>query len=361
MVIVFDAGELGRDRALKKPASRALLEECQAHRIRVVVPRAVLEEVISGATGRLEEARNKVARGATLLDEMFETSPLVVPELDVDALTSQYRDEIEARLRDHNVEIVEPDRVSHQEVIARDLAKRPPFDESGRGYRDALTWHAIRDLVMGEGESVTLVTRDTDFSASKAEHQKLHPVLVGEIGGNEGAVVIVDDLGGAMRRLGAVREDLQTAFAQTVDAVSGEIAQSALAFLTDLTPYGIDGLEISGFLVNLTVEDVVEVWGIVSATVTGTLDFEYYGTLNEVEYEIFRDRRDSRGEFARSFVDDAEWNDENRYATVYGSGDVRVRLEINVEREDDSATVDVAWAELVPDGEQRAGAGDPNA
>ena len=105
------------------------------------------------------------------------------------------------------------------------------------------------------------VTRDNDFSASQAEREKLHTVLVAEIGGDEGTVVIVDDLAGAMRRLGAVREDLRTAFAQTVEAASGKIGQSALVFLTDLTPYGIDGLEISGFLVHVAVEDVVEAWG----------------------------------------------------------------------------------------------------
>ena len=345
MVIVLDAGELGRDRALKKSASRALLEECRAHRIRVVVPRGVLEEVIHGSKHRLKEARDKLAHAATLLDEMFETPPAVVPTLDVDALANQYRSELEARLRDHNVEIAEPDQVSHQQIIDRDLAKRPPFDQSGRGYRDALTWHAIRDLVIDEGEHVILVTRDNDFSANKDERDKLHPMLVAEVGGAEGAVVIVGDLAGAMRKLGAARTDLQAIFAQAVDALSPEIAQAAVAYLSDLTPSGIQGLEMSAFIFKPSIEDIVEAWGVVSARVTSTLDFEYSGTLNEAEYIVYRKSND----FARTFVDAVEWDEESRYATVYGSGDVRVKLEINAERDNGFQSVDVEWAEVLQD------------
>jgi hypothetical protein len=328
MVIVFDTGPFTADRSMNKPVSRALLTECQEERIRVVIPRVVLEEVISATAGYLRNVEKNLNSARHNLGETF-VNPPELPTVDVEKLVDAYRDEIEETLLDHNVEIVEWHAVSHDDVVERDLARKPPFDDSGRGYRDTLTWHVVRDLVLDHDERVILITRDHDFSVSEDDQNTLHPELVKEIGGDSEAIMIVPDIATAMRRVGDARQDLRQSLTATLDERSSEIAFEALTFLGELFPYGLDGEVASGKLLEVAVEDVVEAWGVLSAVARAELSFEYAGTLNEAEYDYYLETVTP----ADQWVADDDWNDEQRYASIWGSGVVDVVFEITAERE----------------------------
>jgi hypothetical protein len=333
MVIVFDAGPMAADRMFKRSGSRALLHECSGDRIRVIVPRAVFEEVVRATEGWLQSAKKSLGSARHNLDEAFATPP-IVPELDVPALLEQYRQELEDLLLSNNVVIADWKSVEHDEIVERDLARKPPFDESGRGYRDALTWHAIRDLVLNEGERIIFVTKDKDFSDPNDE-SALHPTLVDELDSDRGAVKIVKDLAEAVRVVGDARNDFAERLTATIEEQSQSIGTLALLLLDDVLPYGLQSSGADAWLNGPEVAEVYEAWGVWSAVVYGQLEFEYTGTLNEVEYEAFFESFSD----ARYYTNEVAWDDEQRYATVDGGGTVNVALGVTYDPEEDSLDV----------------------
>jgi hypothetical protein len=87
-----------------------------------------------------------------------------------------YENEFRARLEHYLVDILPLDSVTHDELIARALARRRPFDDSGRvGYRDALIWHNV--LEAARHEDVALVTRDKGFGEKGRLHAHLQEDL----------------------------------------------------------------------------------------------------------------------------------------------------------------------------------------
>jgi hypothetical protein len=225
--------------------------------------------------------------------------------------------------------------VSHDEIVARDLERKPPFDQSGRGYRDTLIWHVIEDLVVEENERVIFITKDGDFS-SDDEESALHPSLVEEIGGDKAAVTIVRDLSEAMRLVGEARDEFSEQLGATIAQEPNTVGTMALSLLDEvLLPHGLQSDLGDGWLHNVEVAEVYEVWGVWSAVVYGELEFEYTGTLNEAEYEAFFE---SEGK-ARLYSNEVEWDEEQRYAIIDGTGVVNVALSVTYDPEDGALDV----------------------
>jgi PIN domain len=327
MVIVYDAGPLTADRAFKRRGSRALLRECQEGRIRVAVPRAVFEEVVNATRGWFRTAEKNLGKARHNLDEAF-ADPPTLGSIDVDALVARYRDELQRTLEAHDVVIGSWDDVTHDEIVDRDLARNPPFDESGRGYRDTLTWHVIRDLVVDEGERVILVTKDNDFSSDE-DAAALHPKLVEEIGGDAAAVTIVKDLAEAIRVVGEARDEFRAQLAGRIEGQPHEIGTRVLGFLEeDLLPYGLQSDIGDGWLRDVEVDEVVEAWGVWTGVVYAELEFESEG-------------------LSRLYANEFDWNEEQRYATVDGTGVVNVILAVTYDPSD--GTLDVEDAHVSED------------
>ena len=48
-----------------------------------------------------------------------------------------------AQIRRLNINIIPYPSTSHKDLVSRDLARKRPFQESGKGYRDALIWESL--------------------------------------------------------------------------------------------------------------------------------------------------------------------------------------------------------------------------
>jgi hypothetical protein len=107
--------------------------------------------------------------------------------------------------------------VDHADLVRRSLERRPPFDSSDKGYRDALLWHIVLDLVR-QGSDVVLASNDARaFSADKGG-TGLHPMLVREVEtacGHSDRVRLVRSLGQAIEFL-CERTDQARADAQRI-------------------------------------------------------------------------------------------------------------------------------------------------
>lgn len=98
-----------------------------------------------------------------------------------------------------------PEGCSHLEMLRKSLVQHPPFDETDKGYRDALIWETVCELAAEatDGAVVVLVTSDKDFREEGAED--LHPKLVEEFGQRicaSVAVGIAQEIRGAIEHEG---------------------------------------------------------------------------------------------------------------------------------------------------------------
>jgi hypothetical protein len=169
MHIVVDTEVIYSDFWLKKANFATLLSNLHRVGWALHLPTVVLEEIENKFRHELAKATNAAAKelrhSATLLDDRDLKSPL--HDLDVQSEVKRYRRHLEEHLRKHGVRSLSVPNVSHADILQRAIAKRKPFNESGKGYRDTLIWYATLELYRQTDVPVYLVTGNTkDFGAN---------------------------------------------------------------------------------------------------------------------------------------------------------------------------------------------------
>lgn len=185
-VVVLDATEIARDWYLGGLEYRLLRFLAREAGLQPRVPASVVSEVIANHAREYTKARRAYLKAAA---EMRRAGGPAVRLADVPK-SQDYGAFLRQRLEAAWIEVLDEPSALHQEVVARAVARRPPFDETGTGYRDTLTWLSCLDLAR-EGERVFLVSQDRDFAGRDLE---LAPELAGELVGLPGSVNLVRDL-----------------------------------------------------------------------------------------------------------------------------------------------------------------------
>lgn len=111
--------------------------------------------------------------------------------VDIEATTvafdaARWRASFRNRLQHRHVDVVTRASPSHDVLLQRDLARLPPFKESGEGYRDALIWHTflqwITDAKLTGEDELYFVTGNTrQFADGGAKDGPLHKYLQTEV------------------------------------------------------------------------------------------------------------------------------------------------------------------------------------
>jgi hypothetical protein len=94
-------------------------------------------------------------------------------EFQIDYSSDHLRSDIEAYDREfrnaiigHGGQIQPIPNTSHDVLVGRDLARRKPFSQTGKGYRDALIWEGVLELAAA-GHDIAIITTNKDDFAEK--------------------------------------------------------------------------------------------------------------------------------------------------------------------------------------------------
>ncbi len=136
-------------------------------RLSLHLPSCVLQELVDLRTRDLKQL-SKLERDASMLrTQLFTRAPADAPrpltEDQIVELVRDYRDELTGWFADAGSVLDEP-HVSHTEIVERILAKRRPFNESERGYRDALIWYSTLECA-AESDTILLTANTKDFAS----------------------------------------------------------------------------------------------------------------------------------------------------------------------------------------------------
>lgn len=173
MRICCDTNVFMADRAMEGGAFQLLFSARSRLRIDLVMPELVLEELVESfrrETSELFDDFKKLQKKAERLSlrrDMF-----VVPDLDINALAEKYHHFVDTRFKAIFAPL--PD-TGHLNLVRRATQRRRPFDQAGGGYRDALLWETMTEMMSSNAkEDFVFVTANTkDFFLG----DDLHPDL----------------------------------------------------------------------------------------------------------------------------------------------------------------------------------------
>jgi hypothetical protein len=133
----------------------------------VVVPQIVRDETRVHFRNQLEKAHKDLQRNAGRVSKLLRCGPEpLVHAIDIESGCSEHLANVEKRLK--LLQISQPGYkdIDFLRVVERALAKRKPFAESGRGFKDAMLWEHVLNAAKAYSELVVFVTGNTnDFGA----------------------------------------------------------------------------------------------------------------------------------------------------------------------------------------------------
>lgn len=207
--LVLDTTELRRDWMLAGFTAQLLGQAVFQTIINVYVPSSVFEELIAHHRRHVADAISRSEKVELDLRRLGITATVKAPDaFDYRAYLTERFDET------LSFNLLPWPTVSHEELVARAVDRRPPFDEKGGGYRDSLVWASVLELVK-QRHDVVLVSADGIFAGSD---QSLSAPLQDEVAALGGHVELVRDLAPwLLRNLPWRAATLQEAVAQARD------------------------------------------------------------------------------------------------------------------------------------------------
>jgi hypothetical protein len=174
--VVLDTNILIADFHWTKAPFRLLLAEAEQGRVRLVVPKLVVQEAARNYAEKVVEAQKAHARARRSLAFFGRPNGDELDEADVRSLRSSFEEELSTRVEGAGGLLASYPSRAHADIVGRLLDRRKPFGPEGKGYRDTLIWATIVDLAAETDRILFVSSNHRDFAHSK-NGNALHPDL----------------------------------------------------------------------------------------------------------------------------------------------------------------------------------------
>lgn len=183
-VVVLDTNAVHGSKPFTRSDSAVLLMLAKTNRLRLVIPDVVLHELSRQWADSIAESSAKIHKAVN--DSNSIMSEVSVPGASVQMPTvdrHHLHKAATAMLVQRGVEIPECPDLAVAALLERDLDRRKPFENSGKGFRDALIWENIRSTCVDLADPATPVILVTDNHSDFCVDSdgELHPDLRGEL------------------------------------------------------------------------------------------------------------------------------------------------------------------------------------
>ncbi|WP_345448565.1 PIN domain-containing protein [Arthrobacter gyeryongensis] len=162
----MDSTALISDFHFATAANRGLLEAGKAKVIRLGVPELVLREVVHKWRQRVADLMEK-AESLEAEAKRIGLASLAVALPSIDDTVAAFEKSLREKLEKASAAVYAIPTVSHETLVNKAIQRRSPFAEKGTGYRDALIWESVKEILRTSDEAVTFVTANkSDFGSS---------------------------------------------------------------------------------------------------------------------------------------------------------------------------------------------------
>lgn len=143
IIVCIDTTETFGDLRLVKLDWMQLLALCAAGKIEIEIPDAVFRETVRHQRRQVADAYSAIK---SKLDTLAKLGEPVDVNLSSDPGAEGYEDYFAGRLATVGAVVQPLPDVPLQQLLKRDLSKLKPFNDVGRGMRDALNWYSVLSL-----------------------------------------------------------------------------------------------------------------------------------------------------------------------------------------------------------------------
>ncbi|SDP94947.1 protein of unknown function [Mucilaginibacter sp. OK268] len=182
MKIVIDTSSIYSDLSLSKTKIKTLSENSKITGNVIYFPQVVVDEAKNKYAEELVEVKLKIDK--ELADLYRKTNKKIENPVTNEFIKEQieiFNKLFDSQIIKLDIKIIPYPSISHEALVKRALARKKPFSESGRGYRDALIWESIKSLIqpqqklINEPEIIFITKNHTDFGD---KDYNLHPDLL---------------------------------------------------------------------------------------------------------------------------------------------------------------------------------------
>jgi len=361
MKVVLDANILISDYMINSPTFISFLGGLDRAGYELCIPIIVFDEVINKygeQIGKLLKQMRRLGVKKLEIGDGFEANS-------TDEAKKIYKSFLKWKLQISCAQFIDIPNVSHSELINRALARRKPFRRTDTGgYRDALIWETILQLLKSKEDVAFLTNNPNDFSDEKNK-EILHKHLikdVEEIGDEGGKIHYYQDLEAFVnQQIKPVLENLDK-IREQIEADSFEeftISEVLSNQIPDLAGWReLDSAEI-GFPVDFespSLTYIEEVHSIGAIDVRRVIDDEILVSLEtdaDCSFNFFIMKSDYYGYWYEQNINtwDTDWNKWS----VLASSTIRVDLEVRFIFNEKEKSITSADVSILSPGEFFAG------
>jgi PIN domain len=171
--IVLDTTELVADFYMSGTAFRVLADSLERLSATLVLPAVVIDEAVAKYDQNVRQLRSEAERFSSKFERLFEQR-LTMPLEYIDKIASFYRSTLQSRIWNFPAEVAPYPVTPHADLVGRAARRKRPFNESGSGYRDALIWDTVLEMLRHDDEPIWFVSRNSrDFGVPPHLHDEL--------------------------------------------------------------------------------------------------------------------------------------------------------------------------------------------
>ncbi len=161
MHVILDTNILVNNYRLDTPRFQALFSYLKKTKSKLLIPELVMSELLKKYKEHLFEYSDRLNKDNRILFGDTEMS-------NVEQLNNKYQQQLLKLFSDKKITLLKAKNHASKKLFERALNAIPPFDSSGRGFRDTLIWLDIIDTIKDSPDYFCFITANTkDFGSSK--------------------------------------------------------------------------------------------------------------------------------------------------------------------------------------------------
>lgn len=178
--IIIDTNVIHLDFKLNKARIVTLCNTSTILGHEIFIPEVVIDEIVKQYDEKAEEYINSFNKALKKLSDLS-TSPITQTPIDAKSFISNYRNELNNRIKQLGIGIIPYPNTGHKIMVARELGKKKPFKDSTKGYRDALIWDSVMEHTQKYSSNcgiIFLTANSKDFADK--DKKDLHTDLIAD-------------------------------------------------------------------------------------------------------------------------------------------------------------------------------------
>lgn len=178
--IIIDTNVIHLDFKLNKARIVTLCNTSTILGHEIFIPEVVIDEIVKQYDEKAEEYINSFNKALKKLSDLS-TSPITQTPIDAKGFISNYRNELNNRIKQLGIGIIPYPNTGHKIMVERELGKKKPFKDSTKGYRDALIWDSVMEHTQKYSSNcgiIFLTANSKDFADK--DKKGLHTDLIAD-------------------------------------------------------------------------------------------------------------------------------------------------------------------------------------